>query len=179
MASATRATLVFDGECAICRSWVSYWQRLTNGRVIYRPYQEAAAELPAIAPKDFERAIWLIEPDGRVYSGAAAAYRVLLYAPGHGAWWWMYTRVPGFAAGSEWAYRFFARRRDLLSRATPLLWGPVLEPERAALVSWVFLRLFGAIYIAAFASLGVQVLGLVGHDGILPLGEYLSANVTH
>src|SRR6266487_4178074 len=34
MASATRATLVFDGDCAICRSWVSYWQRLTNGRVI-------------------------------------------------------------------------------------------------------------------------------------------------
>ena len=43
------------------------------------------------------------------------------------------------------------------------------------LVSWVFLRLFGAIYVAAFASLGVQILGLIGHDGILPLGEYLQA----
>jgi hypothetical protein len=42
-------------------------------------------------------------------------------------------------------------------------------------VSWLFLRLFGAIYIAAFASLRVQVLGLVGHDGILPLGEYVLA----
>ena len=117
----------------------------------------------------------LIEPDGRVYSGAAAAYRVLLYAPGHGGWWWMYTRVPGFAAASEWVYTFFARRRDLLTRATHLLWGPVLEPERNTLVSWLFLRLFGAIYIAAFASLGVQGLGLVGHEGILPLSEYLSA----
>src|SRR6266699_7144966 len=169
------ATLVFDGDCAICRSWVSYWQRLTNGRVIYRPYQEAAADFPTIPHEAFERAIWLIEPDGRVYSGAAAAYRVLIYAPGHGGWWWMYTRVPGFAAASEWVYTFFARRRDLLTRATHLLWGPVLEPERTALVSWLFLRLFGAIYIAAFASLGVQVLGLVGHDGILPLGEYLPA----
>ena len=87
----------------------------------------------------------------------------------------MYTRVPGFAAVSEWAYTFFARRRDLLNRVTRLLWGPVLEPERNTLVSWLFLRLFGAIYIAAFASLGVQVLGLVGHEGILPLGDYLSA----
>ncbi len=87
----------------------------------------------------------------------------------------MYTRVPGFAAASERAYTFFASHRDLLSRATHLLWGPVLEPERNTLVSWLFLRLFGAIYIAAFASLGVQVPGLVGHEGILPLGEYLSA----
>jgi predicted DCC family thiol-disulfide oxidoreductase YuxK len=172
---ASCATLVFDGDCAICRSWVSYWQRLTNGRVIYRPYQEAAADFPAIARESFERAIWMIEPDERIYSGAAAAYRVLLYAPGHRGWWWMYTRVPGFAAASERAYTFFASHRDLLSRATHLLWGPVLEPERTTLVSWLFLRLFGAIYIVAFASLGVQVLGLVGSDGILPLEEYLSA----
>ena len=95
------ATLVFDGDCAICRSWVSYWQRLTNGRVIYRPYHDAATDFPTIPREAFERAIWLIEPDGRVYSGAAAAYRVLLYAPGHGAWWWIYTRVPGFHTAPE------------------------------------------------------------------------------
>jgi len=174
MPSAARATLVFDGQCAICRSWVSYWQRLTNERVVYRPYQDAAAEFPAMPRDAFERAIWLIEPDGQVFSGAAATYRVLRYAPGRGGWWWMYGHVPGFGATSEWAYTFFARRRGLLSRITRLLWGPVLEPERNALVSWVFLRLFGAIYVAAFASLGVQVLGLVGHAGILPVGDYLS-----
>src|SRR5205823_5995499 len=49
--NAACATLVFDGECAICRSWVSYWQRLTNGRVIYRPYQEAAADFPTLRMK--------------------------------------------------------------------------------------------------------------------------------
>ncbi len=97
---------------------------------------------------------------------------------GHGGWWW-YTRVPGFAAASEWAYAFFARHRDLLSRATHLC------SSRSAIRSSAgyfcvysarsILRLFGAIYIAAFASLGVQVLGLVGHEGILPLGECLSA----
>ncbi len=76
---------------------------------------------------------------------------------------------------SEWAYAFFARRRGLLNRLTKLLWGPALQAERYALVSWVFLRLFGAIYVAAFASLGVQVLGLIGHAGILPVGEYFEA----
>ncbi len=35
-------------------------------------------------------------------------------------------------------------------------------------VTWLFLRLLGVIYGVAFASLSVQVLGLIGHDGILP-----------
>ena len=85
--NAACATLVFDGECAICRSWVSYWQRLTNGRVIYHPYQEAAADFPTIAHEAFERAIWLIEPDGQIYSGAARPRfrrEVLSSAPGAG-----------------------------------------------------------------------------------------------
>src|SRR5438552_14955440 len=114
--NAACATLVFDGECAICRTWVSYWQQLTNKRVVYRPYQDAAAEFPAIPRDAFERAIWLIEPDGQMFSGAAATYRVLRYAPGRGGWWWMYAPVPGFRAPREWAQTLFARRRGLASR---------------------------------------------------------------
>ena len=171
--SEARATLVYDGDCGICRQWVNDWQRQTGGRVIYRPYQEATSDFPTIPQAAFERAIQLIEPDGQLYSGAAATYRVLRYAPGRGGWWWMYAHVPGFALASEWAYTFFARRRNLLSRLTWLLWGPLLEPESYTLVSWVFLRLLGSIYIAAFASLAVQIVGLVGKAGILPLGSYL------
>jgi predicted DCC family thiol-disulfide oxidoreductase YuxK len=168
-------TLLFDGDCGICRSWVAYWQQLTNGSVLCRAYQEAAAEFPSIPQEALKRAIWLIEPDGQAYSGAAASFRVLRHARGHGGWWWMYRRLPGFAAASEWGYAFLARHRGLLSRITRLLWGRTLEPEQHLLVSEAFLRLLGAIYAAAFASLGVQILGLVGHAGILPLGEYLSA----
>jgi predicted DCC family thiol-disulfide oxidoreductase YuxK len=166
--------LVYDGDCAICRYWVAYWRELTHERVDYRPYQEAAKDFPEIPLQAFQRAIQLIET-GRVYSGAAATFRVLRHSQGRAAWWWCYTRVPGFAAMSEWAYAFFARRRDLLNRITRLLWGPTLHAERYALVSWIFLRLFGAIYVSAFASLGVQIIGLVGHDGILPVADYLAA----
>jgi len=169
------ATLVYDGDCTVCRYWVVYWQGLTHGRVVFRAYQEAAADFPAIPSEAFRRAIQLIEPDGRVYSGAAATFRVLRHAPGRTAWWWCYSHLPGVAAMSEWAYAFLARRRGLLSRLTKLLWGPALQAERYALVSWVFLRLLGAIYIAAFASLGVQILGLIGQEGILPAGDYLAA----
>jgi predicted DCC family thiol-disulfide oxidoreductase YuxK len=173
--SDTRPTLVYDGDCGICRYWVDYWRGLTGERVVYRPYQEAAADFPAIPPAAFRHAIQFIEPDGHAHAGAAATFRVLRDVPGRGAWWWLYAHVPGFAPASEWAYAFFARRRGLLNRISKILWGPALESERYELVCWVFLRLFGAIYLAAFASLGVQIRGLVGSNGILPLADYLDA----
>jgi hypothetical protein len=43
------------------------------------------------------------------------------------------------------------------------------------LAVWVFLRLLALIYFAAFASLSVQITGLIGAEGILPAAEYLDA----
>lgn len=41
------------------------------------------------------------------------------------------------------------------------------------LTRWLFLRLLGAVYFVAFASLAVQITGLVGERGLLPAGEFL------
>ncbi|MDE1920500.1 MAG: lipase maturation factor family protein [Candidatus Omnitrophica bacterium] len=41
------------------------------------------------------------------------------------------------------------------------------------LTAWVFSRWMALIYLAAFWSLGVQVLGLIGHQGVLPIGDFL------
>ena len=169
------ATFVFDGDCGICRTWVDYWQRLTGEKVAYRPYQEAAADFPGIPADELKHAVQIIEPDGQVYSGAGATFRLLSYAPSKGAWWWLYRHVPGFAPLSEAVYRFISTRRGLLAGATRMLWGRTLEPDRYNLVSWLFLRGLGLIYVAAFVSLALQVRGLVGSGGILPLGEYLAA----
>jgi len=38
---------------------------------------------------------------------------------------------------------------------------------------WLFLRLLGVVYLIAFVSLWVQIDGLVGSEGILPVGDYL------
>ncbi|HET7583862.1 MAG TPA: lipase maturation factor family protein [Gemmatimonadaceae bacterium] len=40
---------------------------------------------------------------------------------------------------------------------------------------WIFLRALGLIFFSAFYSLAGQVQGLIGPQGILPAGEYLSA----
>jgi lipase maturation factor 1 len=40
-------------------------------------------------------------------------------------------------------------------------------------VTWLFLRLLGVVYFVAFLSYAVQVVGLIGHDGILPARLYM------
>ncbi|MEN8178094.1 MAG: lipase maturation factor family protein [Pseudomonadota bacterium] len=45
--------------------------------------------------------------------------------------------------------------------------------EEQRLTSWLFIKLLALIYFAAFASLAVQITGLVGPQGILPLSGQL------
>ncbi|MBP6808353.1 MAG: lipase maturation factor family protein [Chromatiaceae bacterium] len=45
------------------------------------------------------------------------------------------------------------------------------------LVAWVFLRLLALIYLAAFASLAVQIEALAGAEGIYPIAEQLALAV--
>ena len=49
------------------------------------------------------------------------------------------------------------------------------EPEDFLLSRWLFLRLLGLVYLIAFASLAVQITGLIGEHGIMPAGQFLQA----
>lgn len=40
--------------------------------------------------------------------------------------------------------------------------------------AWLFRRLLGVVYLFAFWSLATQIVGLVGHDGILPAADYMA-----
>jgi len=44
-----------------------------------------------------------------------------------------------------------------------------------ARATWLFLRLLGLVYFFAFWSVGTQVIGLVGHNGILPADQFMHA----
>jgi len=48
--------------------------------------------------------------------------------------------------------------------------------EQYQLISWLFLKLLSLIYFSAFLSIAIQITGLVGSNGILPLGEFLDQN---
>ena len=53
------------------------------------------------------------------------------------------------------------------------LWGVDPGPASYRTSTWLFLRLMGLVYLAAFGSLWVQADGLWGRGGILPISELL------
>jgi predicted DCC family thiol-disulfide oxidoreductase YuxK len=170
-----RPLLVYDGDCGFCGYWVRYWNKLTGDSVDYKTYQEVAPQYPTIARAEFQRAVQYITPDGHRASAAEASFLTLSHARGKGVWLALYRKLPGFAAIAELAYAFIAAHREACYRISLFLWGRDYQPPRHDLVAFVFLRLFGLIYLSAFVSFGVQAQGLIGSHGILPLAQMLDA----
>ncbi len=167
--------LVYDGDCSFCRLWIERWKPLTGDRVEYAPFQEAASRFPEIPLEQFKAAVQLIEPSGDVSSGAEAVFRLLRYSPGKAWVHWLYRHLPGASAVSEAFYRWVAAHRSFLYRLTRLLWGQHFERPSYDLTRWLFLRLLAVIYLIAFLSLHVQMLGLIGTRGVLPVSDFLQA----
>jgi predicted DCC family thiol-disulfide oxidoreductase YuxK len=174
-AANSRPVLVFDGDCGFCGYWARYWQKLTGDSVDYKPYQEVTAQYPSIPVAEFQRAVQYFTAAGQHASAAEASFLTLSHARGKRFWLALYGHVPGFAALSELTYAFIAAHREAFYRACLLLWGRDHEPPRYDLVAFLFLRLFGLIYLSAFVSFGVQAQGLIGSHGILPLADMVDA----
>ena len=111
MVIAERPTLIYDGECGMCRDAVRLLQRWDRGgRIAYVPFQDAAAarfgiELPALAA-----AMHLILPDGRVFAGADATPELAKLLPGK-AWLAPFYGVPGVRPVARRVYAWIAARR--------------------------------------------------------------------
>ena len=167
--------LVFDGDCSFCRLWIGYWKRLTGEAIAYAPYQEVAERFPRIATENFKQGVQLILPDGEVLSAAHAVFRSLANVPGYGWLLWAYFHLPGFASVAEFLYHQVAAHRSFFYHVTVFLWGRHLEPATYEIsVRW-FMRSLGAIYFIAFLSLEVQIIGLIGARGILPVTRFMNA----
>ena len=167
--------LVYDGDCGICRYWVRYWQKLTGDSVDYQPYQEVAHDWPQISEQQFRQSIQYIESDDRIYSGACGVFTLLKSQFPYNLLLWLYLHIPGISGIAEFFYNFFSRHRSLLKHISYLCWGKHRVPARYDLVSWIFLRCIGLLYFSAFTSFAVQVTGLIGQDGILPVTGLLHA----
>ena len=172
-----KGVMIYDGDCNFCSLWVHRWRHATGDHLDYLPFQEpvVAARFPEVPRDRFETAVQLVEADGCVYGGAAAVFRALAHNP-HEEWlldW--YQHSPVFARASEFGYRVVARHRGFFSAMTRLAWGRHLDPPTHNLVRWVFLRSLGLVYLIAFVSLWVQIIGLAGSKGILPASSAIGA----
>ena len=138
----------------------------------FRPYQSAANDYPGISIDAFENAVHFVDENGRPFSGAAAAFRLLFEIGGaRKAAWWAYLRVPGVASVSERVYRLVARNRVCFSTLTRWLWGDSLSRPTYTTSADLFLRGLAFVYLIAFASLLLQAPGLYGSSGILPISN--------
>jgi predicted DCC family thiol-disulfide oxidoreductase YuxK len=175
-----RALLIYDGACGFCRRCATYAQTLVGedrlaaaaGGVVGHRFDELSDE-------DLEASVWSTDEHGTLRGGAAAVFSVLAMAPGYGLFWALYRWLPGFAALTEFGYRLVARHRHHASGAATLLFGQRLLPSSYQVSATVVVRLLGLVYVFAFGSLAVQLPGLVGEQGIMPLQDYLSRAQSH
>src|SRR5207302_10802911 len=167
--------VIWDGECHFCRRWIERWKEITRGEVDYEASQQIGDRFPEIPRGQFERSVILIEPNGSVYFGAAAAFRALRCRSSKRWLAWSYYHVPGFAPITETFYKFISMNRRFASAMTRLLWGDDVRPPKYFWARRWFLRALGLIFMIAFVSLWAQVDGLIGSNGITPVREFLPA----
>jgi predicted DCC family thiol-disulfide oxidoreductase YuxK len=161
--TSSKPLLIYDGRCGFCKIWIDYWRKLTGDRVEYAASQDVGERYPQISKEEFSGAVQLVRPDGSVAGGARAVFETLGLEKFY------------FARVMEPPYRFIAGHRDFFYHLTKWTFGTRIEPARFALTQWIFVRLLAAIYAIAFGSLSVQVRGLLGAHGILPVADYLKA----
>src|SRR2546430_71365 len=171
----TKPLIIWDGECHFCRRWIERWREITRDAVDYAISQESAERFPEIPREQFERSLIYIETDGSVFLGAEAVFRSLRCRSSKKWLAWSYDHVPGFAAVSESLYRIIAFNRRFASAITRLLWGEDVRPPAYFVARRWFLRALGLIFLIAFVSLWVQIDGLIGSNGIIPVSEFLPA----
>jgi predicted DCC family thiol-disulfide oxidoreductase YuxK len=171
MSPDNRPTILFDGDCGFCRGWIDSWQDKVDKKVVFKPYQDAVDQFTEVSEAEAKESLQLIEPDGSVYSGAAAVFKMLTYGSSN-AWWWLYEHVPGFSWVSESVYRLVAGNRGLAAGFMSFL--TFGTGGSFVFSSWLFVKILGVVYLIAFASFGVQALGLIGKNGILPVSNYLA-----
>jgi lipase maturation factor 1 len=124
--------MIYDGDCNFCRLWIHRWQLSTGDHLDYLPFQDpgVAARFPEVPRGQFETAVQLIQPNGRVYGGAEAVFRALAHNPHEVRLLDWYMRSPVFARVTEWGYRLVARHRGFFSVLTRLVWGGAFDKAR-------------------------------------------------
>jgi predicted DCC family thiol-disulfide oxidoreductase YuxK len=111
-------TLIYDGECSFCQHQVDRLMRLSDQlRIEARSYHapHAIDEFPSLSMEDCAEATQLIDPSGRIHSGADAVVYLMLHSR---RWRWLgwLARLPGVKRLLRWVYARIAQRRYRLGR---------------------------------------------------------------
>ncbi|MDX1386235.1 MAG: lipase maturation factor family protein [bacterium] len=168
-----KPVLIYDGHCGFCKRWAEVWREWTGHRVEYIASQKLGERFPDLPREWCEDSVVYVDEAGNYYQNSEAVFRSLQLAPGKEWLLPLYHKVPGFAFLSDWFYRRVANNRMFFSKITRWYAGKDPSYRNYFIARRVFLLCLGIIYLVAFSSLGSQVSGLLGEQGILPAGEFL------
>ena len=107
-----RAVLVYDGHCRFCVREANRLARWVGGRVRLESFRDPGVleRHPGLSAAACEAAIQLVEPDGRISSGAAAIFSTLRLRPLLAPLGWLHA-VPVLRSLLDAGYRVVARNR--------------------------------------------------------------------
>ncbi len=164
--------LIFDGDCGFCKRWIKRWKTITGDSVTYSEYQIVSAGYPEIDRRQFEKSVVFIDTLGNILLGAEAVYASIAVNSKKRWLLEMYRRITLFRFVSDFGYGLIAQNRMFFSRLEKFFFESY-EPNSHALIANIFFKLLGLIYVIAFISAGIQMTGLAGQAGILPIIERL------
>ena len=180
--AALQPVLIYDGRCRFCIREAGRLQRWAQGRLRLESFRDAGVieRYPGLTEARCEQALQLVEPGGRIRSGAEAVACALRLNPRLAPLTWIYY-VPVLRRLFDLGYRIVARNRfrlrgEVCSDETCGVHQAREPPPGPAHVRGLFLRLLGFTFLVAFLSLLAQVDVLYGSHGLLPLQQYLDAN---
>jgi predicted DCC family thiol-disulfide oxidoreductase YuxK len=115
--------MAWDGNCGFCHYWVLRWKLFTGDNVIYRPYSEVAPMFPDIELRYFKQAVRLIDVDGKIYGGPAAAFQAFQYG---NKYRWLMPLYKNFKPAefiADHTYRFISKNRPFMYKVSVAFWG--------------------------------------------------------
>jgi len=175
-----KPVLYWDRDCDFCRRWADRWRQATGESTDYEVVQSAPAHVVEAAGGLPPEHIVLAQTDGTLLTGAEAALAALAPHSLRARFFLaLHRTIPPVRAVSEASYRFVAEQRPFFAALTKLLWGPGAIASSYQVSGWILPRAIGLVFLSAFVSLWLQIDGLAGSRGILPVGEQLAAAENH
>ncbi len=163
-----KTLVVWDGDCTLCRRWMRRYYALSGDTLDWSPAKAAAPHLPLLSLEELNQAVHVVEPTGASVRGAEAIFTIMARI---GLRRWplrLYQYVPPVRWICDVLYRSVANHRAVANQLSTVLFGKVDVPSTLLLTRRVYLRMLGLIFLAAFISIGTQIPGLFGEQGLMP-----------
>ncbi|MFN3555051.1 MAG: thiol-disulfide oxidoreductase DCC family protein [Bacteroidales bacterium] len=119
----SKPLMAWDGNCGFCHYWVLRWKKFSGDAVEYQPYAKVAHLFPDIELRYFKQAVRLIDTDGRIYTGPAAAFQSFRYGKKYRWLMPLYSNFKPAEFVADQIYRLISKNRPFMYRVSVAFWG--------------------------------------------------------